>query len=47
MNQAAASAVCRDHLLEFLKGKLPAASGPRLVALGLFAIVSALYWRMR
>ena len=42
MNQAAAPAVCRDHLLEFLKGKLPAASDPRLVGLGLFASVLAL-----
>jgi len=40
-------AVCWDHPLAFLRGRLLGAGDPRVVALGLLALVGALYYGMR
>jgi hypothetical protein len=46
MDQDRVAAVCWGHPFGFLKGKLASAGDPRLVALALFCLVAALYWKM-
>jgi len=46
MNQEVVSAVCWDHPLGFLGGKLNGVGDPRAVAAALFTVVALLYWIM-
>jgi hypothetical protein len=47
MDPRQVAAVCWDHPLAFLRGRLEGASDPRLVALLLLAVVGSLYCGLR
>jgi len=47
MDSSRVAAVCWDHPLAFLRGRLQGAGDPRVVALALFVVVAILYWNLR
>lgn len=47
MDEKLVAAVCWDHPLAFLRGRLEGASDPRLVSLVLLAVVGSLYYWLR
>jgi solute:Na+ symporter, SSS family len=47
MDPRIVAAVCWDHPLAFLRGRLRGVSDPRVVAFALIAVVVSLYWMMR
>jgi hypothetical protein len=47
MDERLVAAVCWDHPLAFLRGRLNGASDPRVVSLVLTVVVGALYYWLR
>jgi solute:Na+ symporter, SSS family len=47
MDQEQVAAVCWDHPLDFLRGRIDGVSDPRLVTLGLLVLVGSFYYWLR